>query len=706
MNNNPGLLDLPPFAAVGQADSFFDLFAAVSIGSFTFHVAQPIHVQMVITHQPPAPGESYINRTMQPVDLFDVNGNASGIKIVALRYTPTPPKEIDSFPHSYAQVTLALPSGATENILLSGLTTFEVSIPPAGQAGDFDGDGLDQVFTEMTQLDLSGVSSMGPVRLRLDPTHRTLGQIEERVNNTPGVLDLPPFAAVGHADSFFDQFVELTVGGGTFHPAQPFRVQSVITHKPPAPGESYASTFTQPIDLLTVDGSASGIKLVSEVHTPIPPEEIDLFPYSYAQLTLATPNGSTETILLAGPTTLQASIPSSGQTGDFNGNGLDEVPTALTQLDLRGVSSMGPVRLRLDPNHATLGQIEERVNNTPGVLDLPPFTATGQADSFFDWFVQITIGNLLFHPAQPFRMQTTITHKPPAPGESYTRTVTQRIDLLDANGSPSGFKLLSAVHTPNSPKEIDLFPRAAAKVTVTYPNGQSEIVLMVGSTTMQVTIPPSGQAGDRDGDGLDEVPAEMTQLDLNGSSSQGAVRLGLSSSYPALGQIEEQVNNTPGLLDLPPFSATGRANSFFDLFPALQLAGQPYHAAQPVHLQAVITHKPPQRNESYVNPSTAPIALLDQNGNPSGLSLLWEFLTPNPPCITIPPLQITLLSPRSLMICWPQTCAPYTLESTTDLAARTSWNPVLDPVGVGPGGQNCVTLQIGRGQHFYRLSAP
>ena len=69
------------------------------------------------------------------------------------------------------------------------------AIDPIGHASDSDGDGLDQVASEMTQLDLHGTSSMGPVQVSLDPAHRSLGEIEEQVNNTAGILDVPPFAS-------------------------------------------------------------------------------------------------------------------------------------------------------------------------------------------------------------------------------------------------------------------------------------------------------------------------------------------------------------------------------------------------------------------------------------------------------------------------------------------------------------------------------
>jgi len=59
---------------------------------------------------------------------------------------------------------------------------------------DNDLDGREEVQTEMVQLDLAGLSPrLGPVRVRLNPHLRSLGQLEEATNNTAGVLDVRPF---------------------------------------------------------------------------------------------------------------------------------------------------------------------------------------------------------------------------------------------------------------------------------------------------------------------------------------------------------------------------------------------------------------------------------------------------------------------------------------------------------------------------------
>ena len=650
VNNTPGVLDVPPFTATGTANSFFDLYVLLQVGDQALHPGKPLHMSSVITHKPPAPGDTYVNPFTEPVPVLDANGNPTGVLILKEVHTPNPtnppPVEIDHFPNTTAQITLQYPGGGTELVNLSGPTTVHVNIPPNGAATDTDGNGLDQVTTEMTELTLTGMSSQGPVSLTLDPTRPTLGQIEETVNNTPGVLDVPPFTARGTANSFFDVFVEVQVGGQTLHPAAPLHMTSVITHKPPAPGDTYVNVFEIPVPVLDANGNPTGLQILREVHTPNPtnppPAEIDHFTNTTAQITLQYPGGGTEVINLSGPTTVQVNIPPNGAASDTDGNGLDQVTTEMTELDLTGTSSQGPVTLKLDPTRPTMGQIEETVNNTPGILDVPPFAATGTANSFFDVFVVIQVGDRALHPAAPLHMSSVITHKPPAPGDTYVNPFTRPVEVLDANGNPTGVLMLREVHTPNPtnppPVEIDHFPNTTAQITLQYPSGGTEVVNLSGPTTVQVNIPPNGAAADTDGNGLDQVTTEMTELDLTGTSSQGAVTLKLDPAHPTLGQIEETVNNTPGILDVPPFTATGTANSFFDVFVVVQVGNQTLHPATPLHMSAVISHKPPAPGDAYVNPFTTPVQVLDANGNPTGVLLLKEVHTPNP--TNPPPVEI------------------------------------------------------------------
>jgi hypothetical protein len=204
--------------------------------------------------------------------------------------------------------------------------------------------------------------------------------------------------------------------------------------------------FAEPVELLDANGQPTGIKLVREVHTPNPEIEIDQFPLSIGLLTVVLPNGQTETINVHGPTRVEVNIPPNGLAVDTDGDGLDQVPSVMTDMELRGKSSVGDIVVRLaGPAH---GQIQEVENNTRGKLDIPPFTKTGTARSFFDIPAEFLIGGNVYHTAKPLHMETIIEHKPPRPGDRYVNPFTDPIDILDSAGRPTGFKLVKEIHIP------------------------------------------------------------------------------------------------------------------------------------------------------------------------------------------------------------------------------------------------------------------
>ncbi|MCP4044810.1 MAG: hypothetical protein GY732_02330, partial [Gammaproteobacteria bacterium] len=167
------------------------------------------------------------------------------------------------------------------------------------------------------------------------------------------------------------------------------------------------------------------------------------------------------------------------------GDGQDEVETEMVALSLTGNSSMGPVLVRLNPAIPTVGGITEQVNNTPGTLDVPPFTATGQADSFFDVYFEIVLPDgTVLHNREPKRLSSVIRHKPPAPGDQYEGL--GKIQLYFANGEPSGFVLGAARHIPRPVVEIDQFETTSAVIELLAPDGSSEVVNVTGPTTVHV----------------------------------------------------------------------------------------------------------------------------------------------------------------------------------------------------------------------------
>jgi hypothetical protein len=358
--------------------------------------------------------------------------------------------------------------------------------------------------------------------------------------------------------------------------------------------------------------------------------EVDAFGHSWAQIELQDPGGLTEIINLSGPSTIEVFFegPSEGIADDNDLDGLDEVSAEIVAMNLTGASSsLGPVELRLlSGGPQSLGEIEETVNNTPGVLDLPPFTVMGAANSFFDVHIELyfsSLGRVLYpHPLTPSRLSALIHEKPPAHGDIYQDS--SAIPLFSENGDPTGYALTNFRYKPNPVVEVDAFDYSCVRIEITDPMGITETVELTGSSEMAVFFEglPEGTAYDDDPDGLDEVDAKIVDMNLAGVSDLfGAVELRLCPAIPQpLGEIEETSNNTAGMLDLPPFTATGTASSFFDVYIELsvEVLGQLYPET-PSRLFALINEKPPAHGDVYQDSST--IYLLDDQGIQTGFRL-------------------------------------------------------------------------------------
>jgi hypothetical protein len=187
--------------------------------------------------------------------------------------------EVDEFPNSEMQVTLLLPDGSTQDVTLIGPTTVNVYLAAIADASPTEvpePDGLEQIPTEIVQMDLTG--GLGPITVTFtlrdpakSPFRRSTGEIEENVNNTPGVLDIPPFTPAGTASSFFDVFFEIEVGGTILHNEDPVRVEIPdLQHKPPGPGEKYCSPTQLPVPLFDEDGNLTDFQVLPKCHIPNP----------------------------------------------------------------------------------------------------------------------------------------------------------------------------------------------------------------------------------------------------------------------------------------------------------------------------------------------------------------------------------------------------------------------------------------------------
>jgi cysteine-rich repeat protein len=203
-------------------------------------------------------------------------------------------------------------------------------------------------------------------------------------------------------------------------------------------------------------GYDQGEAKYGEVEDYLQPVEVDFFPKSKAEADIRVPAGSPvpNIVELKGPTTVQVKL---GDLQDTDGDGLEQIPTEIVQMELTGTSPFGRVKVTIrdagkDPFQRSTGEIEEGANDNPGILDLPPFIDDGPgvqgAGSFFDVFFEIELSDLgvTLHNRDPKRMTTEITHKPPAEGETYENP--EFIPLFDENGTLIA-EIGPGFHVPN-----------------------------------------------------------------------------------------------------------------------------------------------------------------------------------------------------------------------------------------------------------------
>ncbi len=165
-----------------------------------------------------------------------------------------------SFPVN--ELILYAPSLGSEIISLSGPMAMDVYFegPAEGDAQDDDGNGLDEVKTQVVSLDLHGINPvLGPITLKLNPAFDSIGEIEETENLLAGRLDVPPFGPEGSvADSFFDVFVEIEVAGQKRHSNTPLRFAGTITYKPLGDSDVFWCSSTEPVELFNEAGISTG----------------------------------------------------------------------------------------------------------------------------------------------------------------------------------------------------------------------------------------------------------------------------------------------------------------------------------------------------------------------------------------------------------------------------------------------------------------
>ncbi len=355
-------------------------------------------------------------------------------------------RELDHFEETEATVTVSSAAGDfTFNLV--GPTTINVDLTAIK---DYDGDGFDEAPAEMLDVELTGDSIFGPVIVRLrdpskSPFQTSGGFIEENQNLAPGVLDLPPFAHNGTAQSSFDVYFELELPdlGLTLHNEDPKKMETEILYKPPCDEEVY--TGAAPVALYDESGADVGVTLEVADHTPKgkrppPPEYCHpegkmsiLFPgrklfieelchppkagksipaqvYFDRDAALECMDSTLEflvsidedvqakeSVVLTGPVCIQRSAPY------LDADGLMTIDTEMVLLEMVGHSEVaGAMTVTLAPGKATPGQIKQSREAADLDIDISPVTP---ADSWFD--VSFVIYTDLYGESEPTTSKVT-----------------------------------------------------------------------------------------------------------------------------------------------------------------------------------------------------------------------------------------------------------------------------------------------------------
>lgn len=433
-----GRLDLPPFSPSGQVNCDVHISPVVHWGGIDLHPSTPYLLSGVQYHEPAGP-LSNLGGFFEY--LVDPSGVPTGwmFRVHSLRLSP--PTLEHEYEHAVMMLELNGPTGS-EIVQLTGLTAVATLFDgyEMGQAEDDDLDLLEEVPTQITGLSLHGASSLfGPLQLELETAYRTTGQVEELTDLIPRNLDLEPFGPIANANSFFDVYFKLQLGGTTIWNREPNHISGPLSALPAHPADGLVGG---PVVLLTdLNGLPTGFSMRVDYLRLNPPLETDHFEQASAELRLGYPTGQHETVFLSGRASIQTLFEGAvmGAASDNDRNSLDDVATEIVSLELHGETSSGPLDLRLATTHPSMGRIEELSNFQNWWLDLPPFNEGGNADSFFDVYVEVDAGGQSGATDSPMRISGTVAYKPSGPGDRLFGSNT--VALLDELGRPTGMDL-------------------------------------------------------------------------------------------------------------------------------------------------------------------------------------------------------------------------------------------------------------------------
>jgi hypothetical protein len=497
-----------------------------------------------------------------------------------------------------------------------------------GLADDDDGDSLDEVDTEIVELNLRGNSPMfGPIHMRLHTVLQSDGEMEETTDSRTGVLDVPPFG-IGTVGSFFDIYFELEIAGQSFYNIAELHWEGELSEKPAGRLDTYVHLGI--VQLIDEVGNPTPYFLETGRVRPNPPVEVDEYESPLCEVRIVDPGGQSFNIPMVGRTVERVFFEGAdeGTAFDDEGDLLDEVNTEMLELDFSGYHwHLGHVLMRLNNRIPSLGEMEERIDHNTGTLDVPPFFKDGIVESFFDVSFEIEFSGQVWYSRVPLHWLGMLWHKPAGPLTIYENSVP--VDLVDSDGKPTGFTVGTNQYRPNPFIEVDHFDTSIATIEFQTPSGEQFSVEMMGTSTIEVFFEKDfeGSADDDDNDSLDEVVTELVELELRGFVPKiGEVHLGLDRRVPTLGEIEEGADEKTGRLDIEPFLSCGTAQSHFYANFELDIAGTPMYPERVPRWQAVVKEKPVAPGDVYEN--LEGVKLVDSDGVGTDYTLMTLRLIP------------------------------------------------------------------------------
>jgi len=405
-----GSITTPP-TPFFPADSFFDVFTEIDLGTSIYLNRNRLHVTG-ITNSIPMNGTTFLGEDI----LLYKRGTTEGIVIgrilnlqldLGASFACYPPEGIDCL-NTVGDFRLTIPPFGTELIPTSGTQL-------VARGNSFDpGGGQIKIDTEMVGLNLVGNGSMfGPLRVTEWTGQPSLGANQQQTAGVPYPMD-----------SFFDVFyvVELPNLGVQARCQLPAHLEVPINAIPPL-GSNYQMT-NLPVQLLDVNtslpiGTLDFVQMTKMSDAGCLPRSAFECYRATSIATIEILGLGTAPVNLTGEAALVRADPFSQSNGQII------IQTEMVQLELTGNAPLfGNVTVQKNINLAGLGAF---TNQQLG--ELFPL------DSFFDVFFQVELPATTLRTQLPVNLASTsgLPSLPTPPGTTYQAT-NLPLDLYDSVG--------------------------------------------------------------------------------------------------------------------------------------------------------------------------------------------------------------------------------------------------------------------------------